>query len=262
MVEDFKHNDFSWLRFMNFFFVGAVRFSILFLFLFSSCSKTENSDTNEEIENSKSVSDIEVLFIGNSHTYYNSGVPFQVGRFRERDNLSYTPFIAESSFGGFSLTDHLGNSKTLEKVNERDWEYIVLQENTFVAANDGQSTLEALKSFKELLGQKSTKIYLFMTWEYRGEPQMYEQIKKTYEDGAIEAGAEIVRVGQVWREIMQDSMPNIDLYNGDGYHPGPQGTFLAAAMFYSKIYKKNPSDNPYKAGLETEVANYLKLQAN
>ncbi|WP_273567086.1 DUF4886 domain-containing protein [Maribacter halichondriae] len=262
MVEDFKHNGFPWLRFMNFFFVGAIRFSVLVLFLVSGCSKSEKSDTAQEVENSKSVSDIEVLFIGNSHTYYNSGVPFHMGRFREQENLPYSPFIAESSFGGFSLTDHLSNAATLEKINEREWEYIVLQENTFVAANDGQSTLIALKSFKELLSQKSTKIYLFMTWEYQGEPQMYEQIKKTYEDGAIEASAEIVRVGKVWREIMQDSLPNIDLYNGDGYHPGPQGTFLAAAMFYSKIYKKNPSDNPYKAGLETEVADYLKLQAN
>ncbi len=226
------------------------------------CSKGENDKSNPLNEKPKSEADVEILFIGNSHTYYNSGVPFHVGRFIEKDNLPNAPLIAESSFGGFSLADHMNNATTLEKINERDWEYIILQENTFVAANTDESTLEALTSFKEMVSQKSTKIYLFMTWEYKGEPEMYQPIKKTYEDGAIAIGAEIVPVGQVWRNIVRDSIVNIELYNEDGYHPSPQGTFLAAAMFYAELFKKNPSDNPYQSGLETEVANYLKLKAN
>lgn len=230
--------------------------------LSSACSKEESKPIIDENIDTETIKDFEVLFIGNSHTYYNSGLAHHLNRFRKTENENYDTYIKEVSFGGFSLADHINNTTAISKINERDWDFIVLQENTFVAANEGESTLAALNKFNEVLGQKRAKVYLFMTWEYKDEPDMYQRIKNTYDDGSLATGAQIVPVGQVWRQIARDSVPNINLYNEDGFHPALQGTFLAAAMFYKKIYGKNPSDNSYKAGLESEVAEYLKLKAN
>lgn len=226
-----------------------------------SCNKEDSIPSFEENSESEQLDDFEVLFIGNSHTYYNSGLAFHVGRFRENEKLNYVSFIKEVTFGGYSLNDHIENT-AISKINERDWDFIILQENTFVAANDGESTLTAFNQFKDVLSQKRAKIFLFMTWEYKDQPDMYERIRKTYNDGALITGGQVVRVGEVWRNIIRDSVPNINLYAEDGFHPSPQGTFLAAAMFYKKIYGKNPSDNPYAAGMEIEIADYLKLKAN
>ena len=184
-----------------------------------------------------------------------------MGRFRENEDSNIVPYIKEVTSGGYSLADHIENT-AIDKINERDWDFIILQENTFIAANESESSTTSFNKFKDVLSQKRAKVLLFMTWEYKDEPDMYERIRKTYNDGALITGGQVVRVGEVWRNIIRDSVPNINLYAEDGFHPGPQGTFLAAAMFYNKIYGKSPSDNTYSAGMETEMADYLKLKAN
>lgn len=227
----------------------------------NGCANDESATKVIENEASEPFEDVEVLFVGNSHTYYNSGLAFHVGRFRENEDSNIVPYIKEVTSGGYSLADHIENT-AIAKINERDWDFIILQENTFIAANESESSITSFNKFKDVLSQKRAKVLLFMTWEYKDEPDMYERIRKTYNDGALITGGQVVRVGEVWRNIIRDSVPNINLYAEDGFHPGPQGTFLAAAMFYNKIYGKSPSDNTYSAGMETEIADYLKLKAN
>lgn len=240
-----------------------VLFYFLFVSLFAtSCSKDEANAPDKEVEELQYSSEEEILFIGNSHTYYNSGLAHHLDRFRSYDDLDYKPFIRDASLAGYRLSEHLTNSATIDKINERDWEFIVFQENTFYAANEGESTVAAMEAFAEMLSQKKTKIILFMTWEYKDQPEMYGPIDKTNKDAAQASGATVVRVGQVWRSIVEEAPENIELYNEDGYHPGIQGTMLAASMFYKAIYGKNPSDNPYNPGLTPEAANYIKQKGN
>lgn len=238
---------------------GFLLLPVLFVI---ACAQGENAAIRPELSESMTPSAEEILFIGNSHTYYNSGIPFHVNRFRANDALPYEPFIREVSFAGFSLTEHLANATTMAKVEERDWEIIVLQENTTVASNDGSSTLQAVKAFRELVGQKGTKIYLFMTWPYKDRPEMFPPIKKTYQEAATATGVNLVPVGEVWLSILEEGEENIKLYDDDGIHPSMQGTFLTASLFYSAIFNKNPSDNQYKAGLDPETAQYLKSKAD
>ncbi len=228
----------------------------------NSCSKETSSEQPVENKEPIATSVREILFIGNSHTYYNSGVSFHLTEFQKNDDPSMEPFIKEATFSGYSLQDHLSNAGTLSKLEERSWEAIVLQENTFVAANDSEATIASIKAFQELLSTTGTRIYLFMTWPYKEEPQMYNAIKSTYEDAARATRAKIVPVGTVWRDIQADSEANIDLYDADGVHPNVLGTYLASALFYAEIFDKSPSSNPYNGGLDAETANYLKLKAN
>ena len=240
---------------------------ILFCFSFVvlvalSCSNDEAIRSVREVGEQQDSSHEEILFVGNSHTYYNSGIAYHLSRFRSYDDLDYEPFIKDASLAGYRLSEHLTNDATLSKINERDWEVIVFQENSFYAANDGATTVSAMEAFAEMLSQKNTKIYLFMTWAYKDRPEMYDPIYTTNENAAQAAGATLVEVGRVWRSIVQEGHENIELYNEDGYHPGLQGTFLAASMFYKALFGKNPSDNPYNPGLEVDQANYLKQKAN
>ncbi len=204
----------------------------------------------------------EILFIGNSFTSFNLGVSYHLNLYLANDSLSYKPLIQEAAFSGYSLAVHLTNEQTLAKVNERSWDIIILQENTDIAVDDTMATLESIKAFQELVGNKGTIIYLLMSWPYKDQPEMLIPIKKTFEEGSQAIGATIIPVGEVWTAINQDGNPNIDLYNADGMHPSLQGTFLAASMCYSYIYNQNPPENPYSAGLENATALYLKQKAN
>ncbi len=227
----------------------------------NSCSKEPSTSPAVDSGEPPVSSVQEILFIGNSHTYYNSGVFFHLAQFRKNDGSSMAPFIKESTFSGYSLQEHLSNAGTLAKLEERSWEAVVLQENTLVAATNGEATIAAIKDFQELLSKTGTKLYLFMTWPYKEEPQMYNAIKSTYEDAAGLTRATVVPVGTVWKSIQEDQAITVDLYDADGVHPNIMGTYLASALFYAAIYGKSPSGNTYTAGLEEETANYLKQKA-
>jgi hypothetical protein len=109
--------------------------------------------------------------------------------------------------------------------------------------------------------QKNQICVFFNYPSSKHQPEIAVPIKKTFEEGAQAIGATIVPVGEVWKEINEEGNPNIDLYDADGLHPSLQGTFLAASMYYASIYNRNPSENPYAADLEDEVAAYLKQKA-
>jgi len=242
-----------------------VRFKgiLILFFLLIACSQDSN-DTQlpNEAEDVFALGKEEILFIGNSHTFYNQGIYSHLGKFRDNDNLDFKPLIQEAARGGYTLEDHLGDQITLDKINERSWDVIILQENTFIAEQALPSSIEAMKSFAELVKQKGTKVYLFMTWPYKDQREMLAGIQQTYQKGALETGAEIVPVGTEWQSIDENEQVEVNLYDSDGVHPSLEGTFYAAAMFYQAIYGETPSDNIYTGGLETDIATFLKTAAN
>ena len=69
----------------------------------------------------------EVLFIGNSLTYYHDMPSMLQEMFNERHikiNVDKTPLP------GGSLADHLANEETLEKIKSKHWDFLILQEGT------------------------------------------------------------------------------------------------------------------------------------
>ena len=52
-------------------------------------------------------------------------------------------------------------------------------------------------------------------------------------------GGEAVPVGQAFGQ-MRALHPEIELYNPDGSHPSPAGTYLAACLFLAKVSGHSP----------------------
>lgn len=77
---------------------------ILFLLAFSlllfACSTEQNEPG--EIEDEVSIETEAVLFIGNSHTYFNGGIANHLASFRSEDGLDFTPVIGEAAKGGYT----------------------------------------------------------------------------------------------------------------------------------------------------------------
>jgi len=244
-------------------FFSYLTLTILVSFFIINCSKKEET-VNGQIEQEPMVVTGEeaILFIGNSHTFYNQGLSRHLIKFRANDNLDFIPLIQEAAIGGYTLQDHLMDISTLNKINERSWDAIIFQENSFVASEVQPASIDAMKELSELVATKGTKVFLFMTWPYKNDSGMLTGIKETYQKGAVATGATIVPVGLDWQAIDQNEEVPLDLYFPDNVHPSLEGTFYASAMFYSAIYGIPPSNNPYNAGLGNEVANYLKTNAN
>lgn len=223
-----------------------------------SCQTKADSDRlSEEQPDVIELGPQAILFIGNSHTFYNEGIAKHLLEFRRYDDPASLPIIHEVARGGYSLEDHLNDPSSLSKLMEREWDYVIFQENTTVAAETRDSTTEALVGLSESIAQKETDILLFMTWPYKDRPEMLRGIEETYEKAAAAINATIVPVGKEWMALDNGTLMEVDLYNADGIHASLSGTFYASALFYKAIYDSVPAQNGYSAGLPSEIANYL-----
>ncbi|MBT8280639.1 MAG: hypothetical protein KJO16_03605 [Muriicola sp.] len=237
-------------------------FFVTFVLVFSmACSQSDKDSTQQNPDLVIPFQAKNVLFIGNSHTNYNLGLDHYLRGFTTQAGLNYTPSIDKITIDGATMQDHAENANTINKLSERDWDIIILQENTTRAANETTEAISGLQELKFAIPGNSTEIYLFMTWAYEDQPEMLANIRATYEQAAPLVPGTVVPIGVGFKQIKDDPLAEFTLYNVDGIHPSPEGSFFAAAMFYAAIYDKDPSINPYTAGLEPATALYLKEKA-
>lgn len=232
--------------------------SLIVLLGFHSCKAQDEGTTLQKDLAPESET---VLFVGNSHTYYNQGLATHLLNFRSADDPTADPLIQEVAKGGYTLEDHLHDPTTLAKLRERDWDFVIFQENTAVASETLESTTDALRALTDLVAQSDAQILLYMTWPYKERPEMLQGIRKTYEAAAAALQATLVPVGEHWLSLDQSDEIDLEFYNPDGIHASLEGTFYASSLFYKIIYGKSPSQNPYTAGLPKEIADYLKSKA-
>ncbi|MEZ2414114.1 DUF4886 domain-containing protein [Muriicola sp. E247] len=240
-------------------------YSFLFLFFFVLSLGCSQSSEVSKLPNPGAETEFQakyVLFIGNSHTNYNLGIDHYLKGFTSQAGLDFSPTIEKITMDGASIQDHLENANTLAKLNEKNWDVVIFQENSTVASEQTTETITSLQEMKFALPDNKTKIYLFMTWAYEAEPAMLTNIRATYEQAAPLVSGIVVPIGLAFKEIADDSTFEVTLYNADGIHPSIEGSYLSAAMFYAAIYNKDPVLNSYSAGLETSITSYLKGKAN
>lgn len=236
-----------------------MRYIFIYILLFSLACKNDDGNGTEITEDVDNTFIPEkVLFIGNSQTYFNEGVDFYIKGYLDNIDLSYSPVVQKVAFSGFTLQDHAENGTTLATLRDTDWDVVVLQENTFRAASDKEAALAGFQSLKPLLS--GSRVYLFLTWAYKDDPEMFPFINETYLEAADIVNATIVPVGFAFQNIAADPENGIDLYASDGIHPSKAGTFIAASMFYDVIYDEDPRVNSYNANLEVAQATYLKMK--
>ncbi|MEX0289769.1 MAG: DUF4886 domain-containing protein [Flavobacteriaceae bacterium] len=229
-----------------------------FLVLTGSCSQESDPNIAKEEDTEVSFRPEKVLFIGNSHTNYNGGMDTALKGFLDAIELSYSPQVERMALDGYSMEDHASDPNSLAKLQEQDWDVVILQENSSRAANEILEAKLGIESVSRKIKNDKAKLYLFMTWAYRHQPGMLNGIRTTHEEIAPLINAKIVPVGLAFKEVQNDTNTTIDLYNQDGVHASAAGTFLAAAMFYEAIYSMDPTLNSNTAGLDKADADYLK----
>ena len=73
----------------------------------------------------------------------------------------------------------------------------------------------------------------------RYEPNLIKKIKTTYYSAAEASDSIVIPVGLAY-ELAYAARSNIKLHHIDGTHPGPLGTYLAAATVVASITQTSP----------------------
>ena len=218
----------------------------------------------------------EVLFIGNSYTYVND-LPNLVKEIA----LSFgDTLVHESSTpGGSNFNAHSTNAQTLNKINQQQWDYVVLQAQSqelsfspFQVASDSYPYAEILVD-SIFANSSCTEPLFFMTWGRKYGDQsncqfyppvctylgMQQRLRESYLDMTFTHNTSCSPVGMAWKKSIEiDS--TLNLYSSDNSHPSIYGSYLAACTFYSSIFKKSAVGSTYWPNAIDSASAYILQQ--
>ncbi|MEY3423140.1 MAG: hypothetical protein RIR48_3470 [Bacteroidota bacterium] len=187
----------------------------------------------------QAVASKKVLFVGNSYTYF-WNLPLTVQVMSEKDSMFLE--TRQSTGGGMSLRQHWNhenNLKTKDIIENNKFDIIIIQDHSMQAINKPDSLLYYGRLWGELIRKSGAKVYLYTTWARQNDPQKQPMITDEYNKLAKDIDAVVVPVGQAWEKVRK-LRPDIQLFDKDGSHPSPSGTYLSACVFYAVLSGKSP----------------------
>jgi len=201
---------------------------------------------------------MKVLFIGNSHTYFND-MPKIVEAIAKRcgvNDLETTMFTA----GGMSLIWHSEQKNEMDAILNGDFDKAVLQDNAHPFFGT-QHLRDGVVAINEYLKKKNVKPHLYMTWASKAQPEVQSEMIDSYNTVATEISATVDPVGIVWQKVRENT--DIDLFYTDGEHASKYGSYLSACvhfcilMGYNKLIPDAEGDFYKEYGVDLEPCNII-----
>lgn len=216
---------------------------------------------------------MKVLFLGNSYTYFND-LPGMVQALAEAAGLDVR--TESVTRGGaylhqFADPDDVLFAKWQEIYAASEWDVVVCQDQSFHPVKDPAGLRQAAMDIAALC-RPGQKFFFYQTWAYKFGSEklagtglaygdMLAQMIASYAGAAKAVGGDVVPVGQTFAEV-RALHPEIELYNPDGSHPSPAGTYLAACLFLSKLTGHSPLYFTIPANVPLEEGGILRSIAD
>jgi hypothetical protein len=209
-----------------------------------------------------------VLFIGNSYTFVNR-LPLMFKRLASSGHHRVRTGILASR--GASLAQHVASPGTFRTIGSFPWNIVVLQERGEFPAVPLYRESEMYPAARDLVRKvraTGARPLFFLTWaQQHGWPRygldyeaMQAEVDHAYEALGHQLDTAVAPVGPAWRTTLQ-RLHSPRLYLADGNHPSVEGTYLAACVFYTAIYRHSAEGLPYRAGLPRSRAKSLQTIA-
>lgn len=180
---------------------------------------------------------MKLLFIGNSHTYYNS-MPETVKRLLEATGQRvHVTMISE---GGKTLSYHASKPDVSFNIRIGEYDAVIAQDSA--SGFDAGAFREGAKNLKELCDKVGTQFYLYMPWARRDNRMAQRPMTDAYHAFCRASGCLFAPAGEVFSRILLHEPPEL-LYREDGNHATPIGSYLAAVtIFYTVTGRKRIID--------------------
>lgn len=174
---------------------------------------------------------IRILFIGNSHTYFND-MPFMVQR-RAVDE-GYDCSVTMLAHGGWFLAQHVKEPDVRFNILYGNYDYVVLQEH---AHPFGPEELfhEAAADLNEMIRKAGCTPVIYECWARKAEPEQQTHMNDVHRLVAEEIDALVAPVGENWWDY-QKSWPDLEVYAEDGEHASEAGSEFAAKYIWDTIW--------------------------
>ncbi|MDH5264568.1 MAG: hypothetical protein OEX21_07455 [Betaproteobacteria bacterium] len=219
-----------------------------------------------------------LMWVGNSFFYYNNSMHNHYGRIaREVDGSkryrSVSVTISGSGIDWHDLDTYLrpgligkysfaaGNEVVFNKPG-RQFDAVMMMDCSQCPIHPqlkGAFTDFARKN-SEIVKNYGARPVFFMSWAYKDKPEMTATLAEAYTVAGNANDALVVPAGLAFAKAIA-KRPSLELYEPDKRHPSLVGTYLAACTTYAALWKKSPVDIKYTAGLDPELAAFLRTVA-
>ncbi len=244
---------------------GIIILAII-IFSFDCAALSANFNNTEE--------PLEVLFIGSSYfNYWGTPAIFQEMAESAGKNINVASMVPS----GALLINHANSSFTLAKINERNWDYVILQGvGKYTAYPElGKDVKYALEKLKEqiLANCESTKVVFCMPWAYEdgmtwaGWLDTYLDMQtKIYENTlsfSNDVGFMVAPVGWAWERVLREkNYPLHYLHEDDWNHPSLKGSYLMACVIFSAVFQESSTGLNYYGTVQEDEAKYFQNVAS
>jgi len=175
---------------------------------------------------------LKVLFIGNSHTYFND-MPHLFACMCEALTGEQTE-VTMLAFSNRKLDWHCEEYFSVRfALLYGRYDYCVIQQfgHPIPPIEETEPSVEKLVHLCKSVG---TKPVLYMTWAKKNEPENAGLISDIYRTLSMRHHTLLAPIGETF-EALRTEHPEIDLYWFDGSHASPYGDYLIAATFASLL---------------------------
>lgn len=187
---------------------------------------------------------LSVLFIGNSLTYYNDLPRTLSGIARSAGDLIHTDMVAGPKL---TLMDQFGEGSEAEAAIVRGgWDFVVLQQGPSSDSASRAMLVNVVQQFDVLIRSAGAQTALYMVWPSADHPGDFCATGAAYAAAAAAVDGLLLPAGVAWEYALQQS-PAPKLYDPDGGHPAPLGTYLAAITIYEKLTGHDARELPSRA---------------
>jgi hypothetical protein len=183
--------------------------------------------------------------------------------------------------GSYYFLLHQKNPVTITRINDRKWDYLILQEagdhsdgdTAFISSNVLPNAILLDSLIK--LNNPCTTTLLMSTWGMRyGDPNtcssepwnctylgMQQRTIDVYNQLSNALSAPIAPVGSAWRNCYLADSTTV-LWDPDNLHENIAGEYLAACVIYATIFQTSPIGNSYISFLSNTEATFLQTMAS
>ena len=170
--------------------------------------------------------DLNILFIGNSHTYFND-MPLMVKRRAEDAGLSCR--VTMLARPNWYLSQHVKEPDVRFNILYGKYDYVVLQEHAHPFGPE-EDFLDAAVGLNRMIREAGSTPVIYECWAEKDKPENQDHMNKVHRHVAEQIGALLAPVGEHWR-----SRPDSEIYADDGRHASPAGSDFAAKHIWETI---------------------------
>lgn len=231
----------------------------------SKCGEEQGKHYNTGLfeEDSK----LNILFIGNSYTFYTDYNYDKPNREMEKTTFMKFKRIANAAHidvrvdsvttGGYSLLQHADShnpdgAKVEEKLSNKGfYDLVFMQEQSMNPSIKRELFYDGVRAVYEKVRKSGAKGILYETWGRKAESPDLARYHMTneshtqkniaaYQAIADELHLPVCHVGTAFYDVYTNYSNIINLYDADHYHPSEYGTYLIAYVFYATVFGRSP----------------------